>query len=162
MQSEYLHCNFLEAKKIAEKQQKIVRDLERKLTNAKVVLKRIDHLINEHEERNREWIVYIPVDLINRNEPSASKRINWKKIVMEIIEKYNIPMSSDLLYNKIMISYDNVPANRNFVIKNISAALHYLSVSDNKLFRTKEKGKKEFIYGLKHFLTFRVISNETI
>lgn len=155
MQSEYLHCNFLEAKQIADQKQKAVKNLEHQLSQAKNLLKRIDYLIQDHEENSREWIVKIPVDIVVRNERTGAKRINWKKIIMELIEKYNMPMSSDLLYNKVLLNYDEVPTNRHFVLKNISAALHYLSMFDDKLFRTKEKGKKEFIYGLKHFFDFK-------
>src|SRR5215218_3499778 len=137
MQPEKIKCNHIEAVNYAGKLKRDEKDTEHKLSVIKGSLRKLNGLIKNNDDGKRSWVIDLPVEiLLRKSAPDGVKKtINWKKLVMEMINKYNMPMSSDLLYHKLIMNYEDIPVNRHFVIKNISAALHYLEAMDDKLFR---------------------------
>lgn len=148
-----IKVNYVDVENENEKLGKEEWQLTKRLGQLQARRRLLKKVLNQNEEGQKKWIVEVPQEALpHRNE--NKKRIDWKKHVLEMFQKYDLPMSTELLCNKIWLHFPEVPLNRRVVIQNVSSALSALQGSDQKLFRTRIKTKKGFIYGLKHFFNF--------
>jgi hypothetical protein len=154
MTKDYLQYNFIEIVNFRDKLKKKEQILIDELTDLRARLKMIESIINRNEEVENNWLVFLPKEIVSSNkfsQPVTNGKVNWKKVVITIITKYDQPMTSEMLYFKSKMLYDNIPDDRIHCISNISAALHYLVFSDGKLHRAKMDNQRSYIYGLHHF-----------
>jgi len=148
-----IKCNQKEVKDLEQRWREDEKRLEKELK----AIRAKRRLIKRELEKNvdeESGIITLPTEALADRKDNQEKTINWKRLVWQMFETYKIPMTSELLYHKLLLNCDEVPLDRKFVIRNISAALHYLEGKDQKLFRSKNSGKKGFVYGLKHFFDF--------
>lgn len=122
------------------------QEIANSLVSIREKIKGIKHILNQNDEGLQEWMVSIPVHLVVQDfKKDLRAKWNWKKIVMELVAKYKQPMTTEILFSKYLISYTNPVCERLFVIRNISAAAHYL-VNDGKLIKVKIGKSKSYVY----------------
>jgi hypothetical protein len=122
------------------------QEIANSLDSIRKKIKGIKYTLNQNDEGLQEWMVSIPVHYIVQDfKKELQTKWNWKKIVMELFAKYKQPMTTEILFSKYLISYSNPVCERLFVIRNISAAAHYL-VNDGKLIKVKIGKSKSYVY----------------
>jgi hypothetical protein len=124
--------------------------LKRELESTEKNLQTLNVIIKKNDSLKQSWIVQVPIKVFQGTE-DKTKALNWKKVVIELITRYDIPMNAELLYHKILMNYDELVPERRFVIKNISSALSSLEMTDKKLKRCKDANTRGYIYGLPSF-----------
>jgi hypothetical protein len=146
-----IKINHFEAKQMEELTAKRQWQLEKELKQLQARRRRLKTLIDHNDHGAQNWVIEISEDLL---EPRREGDIKWKKLVMEVFESYQIPMSSELVCYKLWLHFPQVPFDKRAVLQNVSSALSSLEGRDGQLFRTKERGRKGYVYGLKHFFDF--------
>lgn len=146
-------CNYIDAKDQREILSRKEWALEKELASVRAKKRIVEKIINQNDKDEKNWILEIPLNILPERKGDG-KRLNWKEMVWRMFELYKIPMSSEMLSHKLFFHYETIPFDKKLVIRNISAALHYLETKDQKLFRNKVPGKKGYIYGYKHFFDF--------
>ncbi len=147
---EITQYSYLEIKKFVIALEGEKDTLTEKIESLKRRIKSLKKILKEHDDYNPKWMMTVPVDLIaayDSGDGQAAAKINWKKSILLMFDKYDLPMTSTMLFSKLLLNFKNVPRDRTHVLGNISAALHYLAFSDCKLVRIKRNGDKHYIYG---------------
>jgi hypothetical protein len=147
---EITQYSYLEIKKFVTGLESEKDSLTEKIESMKRRIKSLKKILKEHDEYNPKWMVTVPVDLIatyNSSDSQEAARINWKKSILLMFDKYDLPMTSAMVFSKLLLNFKNIPKDRTHVLGNISAALHYLAFSDCKLVRIKRNGDRHYIYG---------------
>lgn len=144
-----VRINHLEVQELLRASNQHLWVLQKELKREAARGRKLQRLLEENDQGAQSWVLDVPRELLPARKLTARK-INWKGLVLEVLELYDMPMTTDLLYQKLVLRYDFVPMDRVYVVRNVSAALHYLEARDEKLFRQKEEGRKGFVYGLKH------------
>jgi hypothetical protein len=148
MTTDTLRCNIVDAKNYAKQLDAERYRLELMLSILNTKYSAIIGVIEANENGAQSWIIDLPMDVLYRE---GVTKVNWKQAVIELIKKYDMPMSSELLTYKLLLHYNNAPLDKKFVLKNISAALHYLESVDGQLLRMKDENRRGYVYGFKHF-----------
>jgi len=112
-------------------------------------LKMVSSAVNLNDRTERKWVIELPLDAFVQT--ADFKNFNWKKTAVDLITKYQVPMSSDLMYNKVIINFDAAPLSRRTVLQNISSSLHSLYKHDKILMREKDLKENAYIYGFREF-----------
>ena len=149
--------NHIELKRLLESLQHSKIKLELQLVSISEKINFIKKVIENNDGGEKNWIIYLPegiseeLGVTNEVKKTKTERIQWKKIALDILKKYNYPMSSDLMYHKAKQIYHDLPKDHRLIIKSLSSALVYLH-SRGALFRQKLEGGREFVYGfINHF-----------
>jgi hypothetical protein len=146
--------NHIDAKSLDENYAKVEWELTKKLKSIQASRRLVKKAITMNDEGEKAWIIELPLEALPQR--LTHEKVNWKKLVMEMFERYQIPMSTELMCSKLWLHCPQVPFEKRSVAQNVSAALSVLEGKDRKLFRAKESGKKGFIYGLKHFFDLQL------
>lgn len=154
-QTKTVKYNHAEALSLSEEKRQLARSLEQKWRQAERESQELKKLLQQNDEGEQAWVLHLPVSLLPERKPSGRK-INWKKLVIETISYYDMPMTTELLYHKLLLRYNYIPVNRQYVIRGISSALHYLYERDGVFFRQKDEGSRGFIYGHKWFFNHQL------
>jgi hypothetical protein len=147
-----IKVNHADAKKLEDKLGKEEWQLTKQLRQLQARKRLVSKIIADNDEGGQSWIIEMPVEALETRKNDT--KVNWKKLVCEMFELYQIPMSTELMCHKLWLHYPEVGFDRRAVMQNVSAALSALESRDQKLFRTSYKEKKGFIYGQKHFFDF--------
>jgi len=152
MRLKLIKQNAFEIKELKESLEQQKKHAEKRLLVISEKLDVLTEIINDNNNSSQNWMVVLPSMFIenNDNEEGTHTKHNWKKIAMKLLSKYDMPMTSELMYNKAINQIAGLPDNRRFVLKNFSSALHYLAERDNILIRKKISGTREYLYALKH------------
>ncbi len=149
--------NHTELTRLLDSLQQSKISLELKLVSITEKINFIKKVIEKNDGGEKNWIIYLPEGIIEelgvteKVKKTKTNRIQWKKIALDILKKYNYPMSSELIYHKTKQIYHDLPKDHKLIVKNISSALVYLH-SKGVLFRQKLEGGKEYVYGfINHF-----------
>lgn len=149
--------NFIEIKKLrreladaASAGAQAVNTISRKIAQ-------LDNLIYGNDHENQKWIIELPQSFFDELrsiciQPVISlPKLKWRTIVVEMIRKHNMPMDTNLIYNKVMQSYPGITMDHQSIRKNITAALASL-YRDETLLRFNLNGKKNYVYGFLDFI----------
>jgi hypothetical protein len=147
-----IKVNHVDAKKLERKLGKEEWQLTKRLRELHARKRVISKIIADNDEGGQSWIVEMPIEALETRRNGT--KVNWKKLVCEMFELYQIPMSTELMCHKLWFHYPEVGFDKKTVMQNVSAALSVLESRDQKLFRTRYKEKKGFVYGEKHFFDF--------
>lgn len=150
MQLKLIKQNAFELKELKNSLEVRKSQIERNLNSVTERLGVLNDIIEKNDKIHQHWIVVLPASFIETSDNALPLKHNWKKIVMKILNRYDMPMTSEFMYNKVINQIEGVPDNRRFVLKNLSSALFYLAEKDNILIRKKISGKKEYLYGMQH------------
>ena len=150
-----IKINYFDAMKEDERLGKEEWELIKMLRAVQARRRIVKKVIAENDEGGKSWIVELPAEALPPRS-KGNKSVNWKKLVLQMFDLYKIPMSTELMCNKLWLYFPEVPLDRRSVMQNVSAALSALEAKDQKLFRTRNREKKGFIYGLKHFFDFNM------
>lgn len=155
----FIKYNFLEVQKLRKELYTISLEVANKLETIKYKVKFLDRIISQNEKEKQEWVILLPANLVDnllvlkKSEKTKTNKIKWKKLVFEILLKYDIPMTAEVMYHKAKQTYEDFPNDKQTVIKNLSSTLTYL-YNERKILRHKAINMREYIYAFKeHFDT---------
>lgn len=144
-----IYCNHLELQKRIERLKQREEALSYELNRVQLELKALRKIYQKNEDAGQQWIIPIPVKILQSRHNAFSKA-NWKRIVYDIISKAGFPMDASLIGSKLIINNESISQDPSIVEKNVRPALHYLSEKDRRLIRVRHNGK--YLYGLDEFL----------
>jgi hypothetical protein len=150
MQLKLIKQNAFELKELKNLLQLRKNQIEKNLSIVNERLDLLTDIIEKNDKIDQHWVVILPASFLETNENSLPIKHNWKKIAMKLINKYDMPMTSEFMYNKAINQIEGLPDNRRVVLKNFSSALFYLAEKDEVLVRKKLSGRKEYLYAMRH------------
>jgi hypothetical protein len=134
-----------------------IKDLEDKrntlrenLSKANKEIARLKKVLRKQKYADPFSKVEVPVDIINDRKVNHSNS-KWKKIAIELLEKYDQPMTGQIAYKKYLLKNRCNHSKRDFILKNLCSAFYALFNVDCKISRCKNPYGRGYVYGLNHF-----------